>query len=91
MAKAAERLVWAVEMLAVQPDDHLLGIGCGHGVAVSLVCEQLDTGTITAIDRSIWTRPQVTTILQDNGFSVSAVSHKDLQPWPAVGIQAKAV
>ncbi|MGH2559334.1 MAG: class I SAM-dependent methyltransferase [Thermomicrobiales bacterium] len=52
MAQAAERLVWAVEMLAVEPDDHILEIGRGHGVAVSLVCEQLDGGAITAIDRS---------------------------------------
>jgi cyclopropane fatty-acyl-phospholipid synthase-like methyltransferase len=48
----AERLVWAVETLAVAPNDHLLEIGCGHGVAVSLVCEKLAGGTITAIDRS---------------------------------------
>jgi cyclopropane fatty-acyl-phospholipid synthase-like methyltransferase len=51
-AKTAERLVWAVETLAVDPADHLLEIGCGHGVAVSLVCEKLARGKIVAIDRS---------------------------------------
>jgi cyclopropane fatty-acyl-phospholipid synthase-like methyltransferase len=50
--EVAERLVWAMETLAVDPGDHLLEIGCGHGVAVSLVCERLKEGTITAIDRS---------------------------------------
>ena len=50
--KASERFVWAVETMDVQPADRLLEVGCGHGVAVSLVCERLATGTITAIDRS---------------------------------------
>lgn len=50
--KSAERLVWAVDTLAVVPTDRLLEIGCGHGIAVSLVCKHLDSGSITAIDRS---------------------------------------
>jgi ubiquinone/menaquinone biosynthesis C-methylase UbiE len=50
--KATERIAWAVDTLAVQGDERILEIGCGHGVAVSLVCEKLTTGTITAIDRS---------------------------------------
>jgi trans-aconitate methyltransferase len=41
-----------VDALAVEPDDRLLEIGCGHGVAVTLACQKLDRGSITAIDRS---------------------------------------
>ncbi len=51
--KASVRLQWAVETLAVEPDDRLLEIGCGQGVAVSLVCAKLAGGHITAIDRSV--------------------------------------
>jgi SAM-dependent methyltransferase len=54
MATAAvpERIRWAVETLDPGPDDQLLEIGCGPGVAVAAVCERLVGGRIVAIDRS---------------------------------------
>ena len=50
--KIPDRLVWAVEQLNIQGHERLLEIGCGRGVAVSLVCPLLTSGTIAAIDRS---------------------------------------
>jgi len=52
MAQIADRIAWAVETLDIQPNDHVLEIGCGHGVAVDLICQSLIDGRITAIDRS---------------------------------------
>jgi len=51
--KIPERLRWAVEKLDLSGDEAILEIGCGRGVAVSLICLLLPAGTITAIDRSV--------------------------------------
>ncbi|MDG4778142.1 class I SAM-dependent methyltransferase [Micromonospora sp. WMMD961] len=48
----AHRQHWAVQTMAIAPDDQVLEIGCGRGAAVSLVADQLRTGRIIAVDRS---------------------------------------
>ena len=47
-----QRIAAAVDLLAVQPHDYLLEVGCGNGTAAALVCERLDDGRLVAIDQS---------------------------------------
>jgi SAM-dependent methyltransferase len=63
----AERFRWAVEVLDPAPSDRLLEIGCGPGVAVSLICPRLSGGTIVAIDRS---RPMIDRAVRRNARCV---------------------
>lgn len=49
----SERLRGVVDRLGIRPGDRVLEIGCGQGVAATMVCELLTTGTLTAIDRSV--------------------------------------
>jgi SAM-dependent methyltransferase len=47
-----DRVRWAVDVVDPRPGERLLEIGCGPGVAASLVCDRLATGHLTAVDRS---------------------------------------
>jgi trans-aconitate methyltransferase len=46
------RIRWAVEVMDLQPSDHVLEIGCGPGAGAELICSKLETGKLFAIDRS---------------------------------------
>ena len=52
VTRIPERIRWAVDILDVGTSDEILEIGPGPGVAMSLICDRLVDGHITAIDRS---------------------------------------
>lgn len=41
-----------MEVLALEPTDHVLEIGCGTGAAAELILQKLTSGRLVAIDRS---------------------------------------
>ncbi len=49
---APARQSWAAGVVAPQPGERVLEVGCGHGVLVSLLAERIGTGQVVAVDRS---------------------------------------
>ncbi len=52
MSGVPARIAWAVDLIDPGPTERLLEVGCGPGVAASLICERLTTGHMLAVDRS---------------------------------------
>ncbi len=63
------RIEAAVERLRVGPRDRILEIGCGHGIAVGLICERLSGGSVVAIDRS---KKMIDAAMRRNAVHVAA-------------------
>ena len=47
-----QRNTWAVELLEIQPSDHVIELGCGPGVAVAALAGRATRGLVVGVDRS---------------------------------------
>ncbi len=72
----SERLRRIVDALDVQPGEHVLEIGCGHGVAVSYLQER--GARVTAIDRSPKMIAAASTRNPDAEFILGSLEDVDL-------------
>jgi cyclopropane fatty-acyl-phospholipid synthase-like methyltransferase len=55
-----ERSRWTVDLLHIEPDDRVLEVGCGPGVALEYAARQLQSGTVVGIDHSVVMANQAT-------------------------------
>ena len=67
MKRSDLRFHWASSLVQVEPDSRILEIGCGAGQLIEKMVENLDSGKITAIDRS---PVQVAKAAQRNALSI---------------------
>jgi SAM-dependent methyltransferase len=47
-----QRNAWTVDLLDIAPDDRILEIGCGPGVAVAAMAARIETGHVVGVDHS---------------------------------------
>jgi cyclopropane fatty-acyl-phospholipid synthase-like methyltransferase len=52
MGRSDLRFHWASSLVQVEPDARILEIGCGAGLLVEKMAQYLDSGKITALDKS---------------------------------------
>src|SRR3979490_276212 len=52
MAKGADDDRWLVDLLDVQPEDRVLEVGFGPGVAIELIAARATRGLVTGVDSS---------------------------------------
>jgi ubiquinone/menaquinone biosynthesis C-methylase UbiE len=43
---------WAVDLLAIEPSDRVLELGCGPGVAIAALADRATRGLVVGVDRS---------------------------------------
>jgi len=67
MKRSDLRFHWASSLVQVEHDSRILEIGCGAGLLVEKMVEHLDSGKITAIDKS---PAQVAKAAQRNALSI---------------------
>lgn len=81
--QVAARHVAMVEALGLTGDESVLEVGCGGGVAATLVCERLTTGSYLGIDRSA---TQVAAAAKRNaGFASASFVAADIAGFDAGG------
>jgi cyclopropane fatty-acyl-phospholipid synthase-like methyltransferase len=52
MKEMHKRFLWAHSLMDIKPADHILEVGCGAGLLLEIMAASIETGSITAVDKS---------------------------------------